>query len=228
MKTLWFCVVLGLLPACGADTGGVTSGGEVCTPGKQETCACPGGASGAQACKDDGSGFEKCQCSTSSSSSGGGGAGTTGSGGAASGGSGGGGGTCVPGTQATVCAPFGYECGLVDDGCGGEINCGFYTNHPDYCGDPDDPFTFSEYYACGLGDPIVNSSGRTNGVTETGTPNFCGGGCAQMTLPNDTAHGCAGSPFPHAWFCSKGVNNPPKDQTCMASGSTPTQVWCCQ
>lgn len=36
----------------------------VCSPGKTESCACPGGASGAQTCKSDGSGFETCQCQT--------------------------------------------------------------------------------------------------------------------------------------------------------------------
>jgi hypothetical protein len=33
-----------------------------CTPGKQESCACLGGAQGVQICKDDGSGLGKCEC----------------------------------------------------------------------------------------------------------------------------------------------------------------------
>lgn len=34
----------------------------VCAPGKVEACPCPGGGQGAQACRDDGSGFEPCEC----------------------------------------------------------------------------------------------------------------------------------------------------------------------
>lgn len=34
----------------------------VCAPGKQEYCACVGGKPGAQICKDDGSGWEPCEC----------------------------------------------------------------------------------------------------------------------------------------------------------------------
>jgi hypothetical protein len=33
-----------------------------CTPGKQESCACLGGAQGVQICKADGSGLGKCAC----------------------------------------------------------------------------------------------------------------------------------------------------------------------
>ena len=36
---------------------------QVCEPGKQEACACPGGSAGAQRCRDDGSGWETCFCS---------------------------------------------------------------------------------------------------------------------------------------------------------------------
>lgn len=34
----------------------------MCEPGEQQECACPGGAQGAQACRDDGSGWEDCIC----------------------------------------------------------------------------------------------------------------------------------------------------------------------
>ena len=34
----------------------------VCTPGKSESCACVGGGQGAQTCKEDGSGYEECNC----------------------------------------------------------------------------------------------------------------------------------------------------------------------
>jgi hypothetical protein len=39
---------------------------KVCAPGQQIECACPAGAKGAQACKDDGSGYERCDCNTGS------------------------------------------------------------------------------------------------------------------------------------------------------------------
>lgn len=34
----------------------------VCAPGKQEYCACVGGKPGAQICKNDGSGWDPCEC----------------------------------------------------------------------------------------------------------------------------------------------------------------------
>lgn len=43
-----------------------------CVAGKQEACACPGGAKGAQSCKADGSGFDKCVCPEEARASGGG------------------------------------------------------------------------------------------------------------------------------------------------------------
>lgn len=48
-----------------ADGGEAGSGGgsAVCAPGKVEACACPSGSTGAQRCKDDGSGYEDCLCS---------------------------------------------------------------------------------------------------------------------------------------------------------------------
>ena len=47
----------------GASGGAGGSGGTmVCAPGLQVECACVGGAKGAQACKNDGSGYGTCQC----------------------------------------------------------------------------------------------------------------------------------------------------------------------
>jgi len=43
-----------------ADAGPDSS--QVCEPGKQVDCACPGGSAGAQRCRDDGSGWEACIC----------------------------------------------------------------------------------------------------------------------------------------------------------------------
>lgn len=48
-----------------ADSGDAGYGGfgeRVCAPGKVEACACPGGGQGAQACRQDGAGWEACEC----------------------------------------------------------------------------------------------------------------------------------------------------------------------
>jgi hypothetical protein len=59
-----------LLAACSAD--------QVCAPGIQEECACPNGVPGAQACNEEGSGFDACICDVGPS--GGSGAGNAGGG----------------------------------------------------------------------------------------------------------------------------------------------------
>lgn len=46
-----------------ADTT-AASGDQVCVPGQQVECACPGGVPGAQACREDGGGFGPCECGT--------------------------------------------------------------------------------------------------------------------------------------------------------------------
>lgn len=54
------------------ETGGSSSaGGKVCAAGQAIQCFCAGGAQGAQVCKADGSGFDKCMCGASASSGGG-------------------------------------------------------------------------------------------------------------------------------------------------------------
>lgn len=68
----WSLLAFSLLLACStfgdpasSSTGGQAGqSGAVCTPGKQEACVCPGGSTGAQACRDDGRGFLPCQCGT--------------------------------------------------------------------------------------------------------------------------------------------------------------------
>lgn len=58
----------------GAEDGAAGEDGAapmVCAPGKVEACPCPGGGQGAQACRDDGSGFEPCECSVGDGGSGG-------------------------------------------------------------------------------------------------------------------------------------------------------------
>lgn len=56
----WILVASFAWIACGETS----SSGE-CVPGQSIECACPGGGSGGQACKDDGSGYEPCDCGTS-------------------------------------------------------------------------------------------------------------------------------------------------------------------
>ena len=46
------------LVACAGDPLPLTN----CTAGVQTSCACPGGAAGAQRCAADGSGFGACEC----------------------------------------------------------------------------------------------------------------------------------------------------------------------
>lgn len=54
-------VVLGALLGASASSS-CDSAGDVCIPGAQSACPCPGGAIGAQACNAEGSGFETCMC----------------------------------------------------------------------------------------------------------------------------------------------------------------------
>jgi hypothetical protein len=56
----WLAAPIG----CGDD--------EVCTPGEQVGCACPGGVDGAQSCNAEGSGFEACDCEGTGPGAGGG------------------------------------------------------------------------------------------------------------------------------------------------------------
>lgn len=75
------CLVLAGFPACSSDDVAGTSQGRdsspdaaveaspdasdaspVCEAGKQASCACVGGAAGAQRCLDDGSGWGPCEC----------------------------------------------------------------------------------------------------------------------------------------------------------------------
>lgn len=66
---------------------------QVCSPGQQIACACPGGAQGAQACNSSGTGYGACDCPMGTGggggSSSGGAAGATTAGAAGSSGSGG-------------------------------------------------------------------------------------------------------------------------------------------
>jgi hypothetical protein len=113
-------ILVGLLAvACGsADTSGVF-GPKVCVPGATQECACPGGVKGAQACREDGAGFDACAC--------GGGSGSGGSaGGGGDSGSSGAGGSCSPRTACPVPESDGGAalCGQLDNYCGGKLSCG--------------------------------------------------------------------------------------------------------
>src|SRR5690606_1456953 len=68
----------------GAEDGAAGEDGAapmVCAPGKVEACACPGGGMGAQACREDGSGWGPCECGDAGSGSAGGSGGDGGAGG---------------------------------------------------------------------------------------------------------------------------------------------------
>ena len=60
--------------ACSAsDTTAVatsSTGEQVCVPGHQTACACFGGLEGMQTCRDDGSGFDECDCLGATTSTG--------------------------------------------------------------------------------------------------------------------------------------------------------------
>ena len=75
----WMIGIVGVgvaaLVGCGAEA--------VCTPGLQQSCACPGEEIGAQACNAEGTGFEECICAPGASGGGGSG-GVNGGGGAPS------------------------------------------------------------------------------------------------------------------------------------------------
>src|ERR1700679_3143262 len=67
--------ILGVLAALVVAAGCKSSplvAPQVCAPGQQVVCACPGGAPGAQACNAEGTGYDGCECPGSSSSSSGG------------------------------------------------------------------------------------------------------------------------------------------------------------
>lgn len=52
-----FCVLFFVAVGCAQKSN------PVCEAGRQVACACPGGASGVQVCKEDGRSYDKCQCS---------------------------------------------------------------------------------------------------------------------------------------------------------------------
>jgi len=59
----WLFAVVGLVLGCTSSPPPRSgASGAQCVPGRQEACACPGGGAGAQACKQDGSGYEPCNC----------------------------------------------------------------------------------------------------------------------------------------------------------------------
>jgi len=120
----WWHLGIGLtVLACG---GGEDFSARTCVPGVTQECLCPGGASGAQACRGDGSGYDACQCSNGSGGgAGAGGGGQSGSAGASVG-TGGAGGSCTPRSTCPAAEPDGGAqlCGMLDDYCGGKLSCG--------------------------------------------------------------------------------------------------------
>lgn len=106
------------------EGGSSGSAPQVCAPGQQISCACPGSTvKGAQSCKDDGSGYLPCEgCPSGEGGSGGasgsgGSAGDAGSSGTSGSGGDAGSGACVP------VEPLPKQCGGCEDTCGNEIAC---------------------------------------------------------------------------------------------------------
>lgn len=50
------------IPNLEDSSSGGSAGSDVCTPGEQITCSCPGTVDGIQVCLPDGSGYDLCQC----------------------------------------------------------------------------------------------------------------------------------------------------------------------
>lgn len=235
MKQMWLPVVLFLITGCGVDTGGVFSGGEVCTPGETQKCDCPDGRKGAQACDKAGTSYDKCECSLGGGDGGSGGGSTssssssTGSGGTGTGAGGtGGNGGCTPLTVQEACA--GFNCGSVSDNCGGTICC-----NPSGCNTPDQAnYCNNENQYCGLGNVAVDGQGRATGTNNLpGTPNVCGGDCVLAELQYQAQCPPTGSEFPndiHMYFCSRTDAMAPMPQNhgnCERSGPSSQGHWCC-
>src|SRR5579872_1741276 len=64
-------VALMVAAAPGTSCGGSQTAAAHCTPGASVGCVGPGGCTGYQVCKDDGSGLETCRCGTAGASGGG-------------------------------------------------------------------------------------------------------------------------------------------------------------
>lgn len=101
-------VVAGMA-ACGSSgtTDATSTGGTVCTPGKQEECACPGGTKGVQTCTADGRSLNACECGSSTSTGSGGASGSSGS----------------TGTMGPMCGDGVQQAGECDPTSEGHIYC---------------------------------------------------------------------------------------------------------
>lgn len=123
MKLLTMTMAVGFAAlACGSADERAPGSGNVCIPGATQECVCPGGIVGAQACRDNASGYDTCQCTGGSGSGG-----SAGSGGdSGPGGTAGSAGTCNGRTTCPMPGPDGGAqlCGMLDNYCGGTISCG--------------------------------------------------------------------------------------------------------
>ena len=245
MKIHHLLFILAVLVSACAPEPGVFQ--QNCTEGEQKDCSCSGNREGTQVC-DNGE-FGRCECATGSGGSGAGG----GAGGSGAGGTGAGGSVCVPtiscksvgaecgvisddgcgneivcedncqapltcggggdqfkcGCPAQTCLDLGLECGVVDDGCGNAIDCGGCNPRE----------------TCGGGDLVLNGDGETNGATETGEENRCGGGCA-VEDPDNFLAPCQAQGRGDSYFCVVANVIPFAGCTKMYAGST--NEWCCQ
>ncbi|MCC6647282.1 MAG: hypothetical protein IT374_17135 [Polyangiaceae bacterium] len=94
----------GAAGVAGSAQGAQGGAAQVCTPGQQIGCPCPGGVQGAQACNPSGTGYEPCDCPSPAAGAGGTSAGGSSAAGAAGSPSGAGGGKPVdPAGDADAC-----------------------------------------------------------------------------------------------------------------------------
>lgn len=190
----WLTLLLLVLVQCSSDPAADPIADRVCDPGKQTSCACPGGTQGAQSCNADGSGFNECQCETggSSGSAGSGGlSGSGGSGGGLSGASGAAGSSATAGTAGTggISGSAG-EAGMAGAsgtagvaGSGGIAGTGGSANQ---CGDgPIEPLGVTNSECAPLNGPSDLNANNSADICDTscGFPQYafsCGEGIAPM------------------------------------------------
>lgn len=190
-------VICLMLAACGdafdgqgtAATGGST--GLTTTAGTGGASQASGGGGGAAS----GSGGSGTTATTATGGGGGAGTTTSGAGGAststgaggqaAAGGTGGAGGVCEP----KSCVVEDIQCGKLDDGCGGILDCGLYVKKP-VCDYTDPPLT-----TCTCEDPAYPIAYRCqNGATHENPPPP--GDC----IPNAKTYHQSGG---YLWCCKK-------------------------
>lgn len=180
------------LMACGGGPfAGIASSSE-----QASSSSGAGGTAGDGGAATSGSGGESAEVSSSTAGTGG----STGGGG-----SGGEGGACQP----IACADVHGACGVIADGCGGEIDC------TDPCGGPDNLYLFCDEGTnlCACYPAAGNAAAEWQCDNNEAVLNFCEG----------HPGGCA------PWYCGDGPQ-PAAPESCDLVGAiagAESSVWCC-